>query len=173
MNRRGLRMRAPARRGPAIEQRNPSVLQGVEIIATRIMELRERRTKRVRVGSPADAFLALRPFARKRTEHFLVLTLSAALEVIGIRIVAIGILNSSPVHPREVFWWAIQDNAQAVIVAHNHPFGVCEPSAEDRDMTVRLRQAGRLMGIEVLDHIIFSPRGYFSFQEHAAGSAGA
>ena len=123
------------------------------------MELRERRTKRVRIGSPADAFLALRPFARKRTEHFLVLTLSAALEVIGIRIVAIGILTSSPVHPREVFWWAIQDNAQAVIVAHNHPSGVCEPSAEDRDMTARLREAGRLMGIEVLDHIIFSPRG--------------
>jgi DNA repair protein RadC len=139
----------------------------VEIVATRIMEVRERKARRVRIGSPADAVRALCPYARKRTEHFLVLTLSAVHEVIGIRIVSIGTLNSSPVHPREVFWWAIRDNAQSVIVAHNHPSGICDPSAEDREMTVRLGEAGKLMGIEVLDHIIFSARGYYSFQEGA------
>ena len=129
------------------------------------MEIRERRARRIRVTSPADAAHALRAYARKRTEHFLVLTLSAAHEVLGVRIVSIGILNSSPVHPREVFWWAIRDNAQSVIIAHNHPSGNCEPSAEDREMTARLKEAGKLMGIEVLDHIIFGARGYYSFQE--------
>jgi DNA repair protein RadC len=119
----------------------------------------------MRVGSPADAVRALRPYARKRMEHFLVLTLSAVHEILGIRIVSIGILDSSPVHPREVFWWAIRDNAQSVIVAHNHPSGNCAPSEEDREMTARLKEAGKLMGIEVLDHIIFGARGYYSFQE--------
>lgn len=131
------------------------------------MEIRERRARRIRVACPADAVRALRAYARKRTEHFLVLTLSAAQEVLGVRIVSIGILNSSPVHPREVFWWAIRDNAQSVIIAHNHPSGNCEPSAEDREMTARLKEAGKLMGIEVLDHIIFGARGYYSFQEGA------
>jgi DNA repair protein RadC len=142
----------------------------MEIVATRIMEVRERKARRMRIGSPADAVRALRPYARKRTEHFLVLTLSAVHEVIGIRIVSIGTLTSSPVHPRDVFWWAIADNAQSVIVAHNHPSGSCDPSAEDREMTARLRDAGRLMGIEVLDHIIFSARDSYSFKEGGAAS---
>ncbi len=142
----------------------------MEIIGTRIMEIRERTARRLRVNSPADALRALGRFARKRTEHFLVLTLTAAHDVIGVRIVSVGILNASPAHPREVFWWAISDNAQALIVAHNHPSGNCTPSEEDRRMTARLQEAGRLMGIEVLDHIIVGPRGYFSFQEESVGA---
>ena len=134
------------------------------------MDVRERKIRRLRISSPADAYRALLPYARKRNEHFLVLTLSAAHEVIGIRIVSIGLLNNSLVHPREVFWWAIRDNAESVIAAHNHPSGDMEPSAEDREMTARLMQAGNIMGIRVLDHIIFGRKGYYSCQEGAVTS---
>jgi DNA repair protein RadC len=128
------------------------------------MEVWERKIPRLRICSSSDAYRALHPYAHKRTEHFLVLTLSAIHEVIGIRIVSAGLLNSSLAHPREVFWWAIKDNAESVIVAHNHPSDNLEPSAEDREMTVRLMQAGTLMGIQVLDHIIFGRKGYYSSQ---------
>jgi len=70
------------------------------------------------------------------------------------------------VHPREVFADPITDRACAVVVAHNHPSGNLEPSDEDVDITKRLRQSGDILGIPVLDHLIFSESGYFSFMEH-------
>ena len=83
------------------------------------------------------------------------------------RIVAIGIVNRSLVHPREVFRRAITDNAAAIIVAHNHPSGSLEPSDEDHEVTRRLVEAGQLLGISVLDHLVISREGYFSFLEHS------
>jgi DNA repair protein RadC len=70
------------------------------------------------------------------------------------------------VHPREVFADPITDRACAIIVAHNHPSGKLEPSNEDLDITRRLRQSGEILGIPVLDHLVFSENGYFSFAEH-------
>jgi DNA repair protein RadC len=64
-----------------------------------------------------------------------------------------------------VFWWAIHDNAAALIIAHNHPSGQTEPSAEDREITVTMKDAGRILGIEVLDHIVVAKAGYYSFLE--------
>jgi DNA repair protein RadC len=76
-----------------------------------------------------------------------------------------GLVDRSPVHPREVFADALTDRASGIIVAHNHPAGSLEPSASDEDVTRQLKQAGEIMGIHLLDHIIFNRVTYFSFLE--------
>lgn len=90
----------------------------------------------------------------KPQEHFVVITLDGANRLIEKRIITIGTLNASLVHPREVFADAITDRAAGIIVAHNHPGGTLEPSGPDVVVTKRLRAAGELLGIRLLDHII-------------------
>ena len=90
-------------------------------------------------------------------EHFVVLTLDGAQRLIEKRIVTIGTLNSSLVHPREVFADAITDRAAGIVVAHNHPGGSLYPSGPDLVVTQRLLAAGELLGIKLLDHIIVTP----------------
>lgn len=94
------------------------------------------------------------------------LSLNGAYEISHIRVVSIGLVNRTMVHPREVFAQPVQDRAAAVICAHNHPSGNTEPSKEDEDVTKLLKNAGKLLGIELLDHIIFSTKGYYSFAEN-------
>lgn len=98
-------------------------------------------------------------------EHFVVLCLSARRRVIARETVSIGTLSASLVHPREVFKPAIMANAAAIIIAHNHPSGDFSPSAEDREATKRIMRAGEILGIPLLDHVIVSTAGYFSFRE--------
>jgi DNA repair protein RadC len=93
----------------------------------------------------------------KPQEHFVVLTLDGANRLIEKRIITIGTLNASLVHPREVFADAITDRAAAILVAHNHPGGTLEPSGPDIVVTKRLRAAGELLGIRLLDHVIVTP----------------
>jgi DNA repair protein RadC len=97
-------------------------------------------------------------------EHFRALLLNTKNEVIAREIVSIGTLNSSTVHPRELFKNAIRRNAAAVILLHNHPSGDPTPSQEDLDVTRRLWEAGRIIGIEVLDHLIIGDNKYVSFK---------
>jgi len=85
--------------------------------------------------------------------------------VINVRVVSIGLIDRSPVHPREVFADAVADRASGVIVAHNHPSGSLEPSANDSEVTRQLKAAGQVVGIELLDHIIFNRTNYYSFLE--------
>ena len=125
----------------------------------------ERRREPVRISGPKDTYVALRRYHAKRQEHFLVLTLDGAHQVIAIRIVSIGLVNRTIVAPREVFGPAIKDNACAVILAHNHPSGKLEPSPEDIEITTRLVGAGELLGIEVLDHLIVGKYGFCSLLE--------
>ena len=98
-------------------------------------------------------------------ENFLVVTLSGAHKVLNIHEVTRGIANKVMVHPREVFRRAITDNAVAIIIAHNHPSGQLVPSDEDKAITRRLQDAGELLGITVLDHLILGRDTYFSFVE--------
>ena len=100
----------------------------------------------------------------KRQECFVVLTLDGANRLIDNAIVFQGTLTQSLVHPREIFAKAIEDRAAKIIVAHNHPSGSLEPSPDDIEVTKKLKEAGRLMGIEVLDHIIVSKIGYRSVE---------
>lgn len=99
-------------------------------------------------------------------EHFIALLLDTKHRIIREDNIAIGSLNESVVHPREVFRTAIRESAAKIIFIHNHPSGNPEPSAQDRRLTERLCRTGQLVGIEVLDHLIIGDEGYFSFAEH-------
>jgi len=96
----------------------------------------------------------------KSQEHFVVLTLDGANRLIEKRVITIGTINASLVHPREVFADAITDRAAGIVVAHNHPGGTLEPSGPDIVTTKRLRAAGELLGIRLLDHIIVTATGH-------------
>lgn len=136
-----------------------------EVPKTKMMFIGERKCNPIEIHSPIDTYAALKKFHSKRQEYFIVLTMNGSNTVIAIRIITIGIANRTLVHPREVFIHAIKDNAVGIILAHNHPSGNTNPSTEDRDITDRLVQAGELLGIKVMDHIIFCKAGYFSFLE--------
>jgi DNA repair protein RadC len=118
-----------------------------------------------RIETPADLLPHVRHYADRKQEHFLCASINGANEILNIRVVSIGLIDRSPVHPREVFADALSDRASAVIVAHNHPSGGLEPSPSDIAVTEQLKAAGAIVGIELLDHIIFNRTGYFSFLE--------
>lgn len=118
------------------------------------------------VSSPADVDRILRGrIANLDRENFVVVLLNTKNEVIETPLVSVGTLSASLVHPREVFKPAIRASAASVILAHNHPSGKVEPSREDREVTRRLAEAAKILGIEVLDHIVVGD-GYFSMKEH-------
>ena len=98
-------------------------------------------------------------------EHFFMITLDSKNRTIGYHTISIGSLSSSVVHPREVFKSALLASAAAVIFLHNHPSGDPAPSLEDRECTNRLTQAAKILGIRVLDHVIFGEMDYFSFAD--------
>lgn len=104
-----------------------------------------------------------------RQEWFRILLLNNRKQVIGFETVSVGTLNASLVHPRDVFEKAIRKNASTLILVHNHPSGNPTPSAEDRLLTKRLTEAGALMGIEVIDHLIVGNGTYYSFKEQQTG----
>jgi DNA repair protein RadC len=118
------------------------------------------------IRSPQDVSNLLMPELRDaKKEHLKSLILSTKNQVLKIHTVSIGILDSSLVHPREVFKDAIAASAAAIIVAHNHPSGDPTPSAEDRRITQRLAEAGQILGIELLDHVILGDNRFVSLKE--------
>jgi len=118
-----------------------------------------------RITSAEDVYDELRPFSTKRQEHFLTITLDGASHIINTRTVFIGTLNQSLVHPREVYADAIADRAAGIIIAHNHPSGTLEASRADIQITQRLKEVSKLVGIELLDHVILSKNGFYSFSD--------
>lgn len=106
------------------------------------------------IDSPEAAIAQLADIRDKKQEHFVCLTLDGANRLIAKRIITIGTLTASLVHPREVFADAITDRAASIIVAHNHPSGSLDPSKADREVTKRLQESAQLLGITMLDHII-------------------
>ena len=131
------------------------------------IEYARRRIKPegLKITTPSDVLPLIRHFADRRQEHFLSITINGANEVLNVRVVSIGLVDRSPVHPREVFADALADRASGIVVAHNHPAGNLEPSEHDLDITLQLRKAGEIMGIELLDHIVFNRNSYYSFLE--------
>ena len=119
-----------------------------------------------KISSPSDAVPLLYQYASSKKEHFVSISLNGAHEVLAIQLVSIGSLNRTIVHPREVFAEPLQLHSAGVIVSHNHPSGNTEPSREDIELTERLSEAGRILGISLLDHLITSETGFFSFLEH-------
>lgn len=119
------------------------------------------------IQEAADVIPLISYIADKKQEYFLCISLNGANEVIGNRVVTVGLLNSNQVHPREVFVDAISDRAANVILAHNHPSGALKPSHDDISTTRQLVESGKILGITVLDHIIISKKGYVSLKEKA------
>ena len=118
-----------------------------------------------KITSAGDVYHALAEYSTQNQEHFMLITLDGASKVIEQRVIFIGTLNQSLVHPREVFRPAILDNAAGVIIAHNHPSGTLEASRADIQVTTRLKEVSKLVGIELLDHVIISSQGYYSFSD--------
>jgi len=155
---------------PTLEQ-----LQSIDGIgpakATTILAALEFARRRIRpegfkIGMPPDVLPLIQHFADRKQEHFLCISLNGAHEVIAVRTVSVGLVNKTQVHPREVFADPITDRATAIIIAHNHPTGNVVPSKDDAEITKKLKAAGETLGIKLLDHFIFSLKGYYSFLEN-------
>lgn len=119
--------------------------------------------------APQDVFRRFAARLRRLTqERFLVVLLDGRHRVLGEEVVSQGTLTASLVHPREVFRPALRASAAAVILVHNHPSGDPSPSAEDREVTARLAEAGEILGVRVLDHVVVAERGWVSLREQGA-----
>jgi len=119
-----------------------------------------------KIETPKDVFnLFKNELGDKKREHFKLLSLNSRNRLINIDDISIGTLNASLVHPREVFLAAIKNSAASIILVHNHPSGDPTPSKDDIEITKRIIEAGKIMGIDVLDHIIISKSKVFSFKE--------
>ncbi len=119
----------------------------------------------LKIKFPADILPLIQHYGDRKQEHFICVSINGANEVMNVRVVTIGLVNKSHVHPREVFADVIAERASAVIVAHNHPNGDLMPSNEDIQITKRLKEAATILGLNLLDHIIFNTKGYYSFAE--------
>jgi len=138
----------------------------VNIISLKMVKERSILYSNRKISSPSDAADLLRPFLQESDREMLVVCcLDTKNQPTFINIASIGTLNSSLVHPREVFKAAILSNAASVIIAHNHPSGDSSPSNEDITITTRLKDAGKIIGIDVIDHIVIGFDNYVSLKE--------
>jgi DNA repair protein RadC len=119
----------------------------------------------IRIHCPTDIFTMVRHYADRKQERFISISLNGAHEVIAVRVVTVGLVNRTIVHPREVFADPISDRSCAICVCHNHPSGDLFPSPEDDEVTYNLEKAAGLLGIKFLDHLIFSPAAFFSYRQ--------
>ena len=123
--------------------------------------------KVIRFSDPqAVANIYIPILGHRKKESFYVILLDSAMQKVQDLEITRGILNASLVHPREVFSPAIRNSARGIIILHNHPSGVLEPSDEDIRITSRLAESGKILEIPVFDHLIITSKGYYSFKEH-------
>ena len=130
------------------------------MVAEAAAEIRARR-----VQTPDDVLDHVKQYRAATQEHFLVLTLDGAHQVINTHVVTKGLVNRTVVHCREVYRAAILDNAVAIICVHNHPSGNLVPSDEDNGVTKSVKAAGEVVGIKMLDHVIIAAGGEYSYLE--------
>ncbi len=141
--------------------------KGLDLVRIRMAPDRTLKTQEP-VSTPIEAVdLITREFGDLDREVFMALNLTCHLQVINMNICSMGTLNYTIVHPREVFKTSILSNASAVLLIHNHPSGILEPSKEDIDLTERMVSAGKILGIDVLDHLIIGTKekAYTSLRE--------
>ena len=139
--------------------------KAAQIVAAFELARRFQGPRRFPIRGPEDVLPYVRHIAHRKQEHVLCLTLNGAGEVIEVHEITVGLVNTSQIHPREVFAPAIADRAAAVILVHNHPSGNLTPSREDLAITRQMVEAGKLLGIDVLDHIILTRDGFLSLKE--------
>jgi DNA repair protein RadC len=138
--------------------------KALQIIA--VIELGNRfiQNEKTEILSAKDIWLLCTDIKDSKKEHFSVFYLDAQKRLIERQIISIGTLDTSLVHPREVFEPAIGFHSASIIIAHNHPSGELEPSNEDIEVTKRLKEAGELLGVELDDHVIISSKNFYSFK---------
>ena len=122
--------------------------------------------KGIKIKTPEDLIPFVTHYTLTKQEHFLSVMLSGANEIIDIHVASVGTVNYTVVHPREIFSLAVKENASSLIFCHNHPSGSVTPSNEDIETTRRLVEAGEIIGIPVIDHLILTQDSHFSFFEH-------
>jgi DNA repair protein RadC len=155
-----------------VEVRELLEIEGVEpamaAVVLAALELPRRRIhpKGLRISWTTDILPHIRHVCASKQEHLICVSLNGANEVLGVRTVTIGLADRVHIHAREVFADPITDRATAVIIAHNHPSGDVNPSEDDRIITRELELAGKLLGIQLLDHLIFNERHHYSFLEN-------
>ncbi len=115
--------------------------------------------------SPKTVWDELKDVRCQKKEHFVIFYLDTRNQEIEREIISIGSLNANLVHPREVFEPAIKHTAAQILIAHNHPSGNTDPSEEDIEITKKLVEAGKILGIEIIDHVVVSSESYYSFKE--------
>ena len=120
---------------------------------------------KIEILSAKDVWKLCGDINDSKKENFLAFYLDTQNHLIERQIISVGTLNTSLVHPREVFEPAIALHSASIIIAHNHPSGDLDPSVEDRKITEKLIESGKILGIEIIDHIILSRAGYLSFQQ--------
>lgn len=127
----------------------------IDIVSIKMVKEKSISYENRKISSPDDAqYLCRRFLDELDREQLIVVSLDTKNQPTSINVASIGSLNSSIVHPREVFKVAILSNANSIIIAHNHPSGDPTPSKEDISITQRLKEAGKLIGIDLIDHII-------------------
>lgn len=138
----------------------------VDIVSIKLVKESSFLYENRKVTSPSDAIELFRRFlSESDREQFIVCCMDIKNQSTSIKVVSIGTLNSSLVHPREVFKAAILANSASIIVVHNHPSGDPTPSKEDINITVRLKEAGKIIGVDIIDHIIIGDDTYVSLKE--------
>ncbi|HUX35909.1 MAG TPA: DNA repair protein RadC [Candidatus Paceibacterota bacterium] len=136
-----------------------------QIIAVLELGKRLHLNQNPEILSAEDVWKLCADIRESKKEHFIAFYLDTQNRLIERQIISIGTLNASLVHPREVFEPAVRLSVASIIVAHNHPSGEIKPSDEDREVTKRLSEAGKLLGITLTDHVIVTKPGHLSFQQ--------
>jgi DNA repair protein RadC len=134
-------------------------------VRTKLVIEGDSEYKPLRFTTPAEVYHAFKNLGESDKERFYSIHLDNKNKVLGVEMVSQGCLDSSPVHPREVYKSALLSSAASIIFVHSHPSGEPDPSISDRAITEQLVRAGRLMGINVLDHVIIGRDGYYSFSD--------
>lgn len=153
--------------GPAKALQLKACLEISRRVIKEDVTIENRRNKSKTVASAQDVFAVVSPQVNNfNKENFFVISFDNRNRVLGVDKIAVGTVNANLVHPRETFDAAIRRNATHIAVAHNHPSGDPQPSEADITVTKRLTEAGQLMGIQLLDHVIFSKTQVYSFKEN-------
>ena len=136
------------------------------------MHVRLEKTQKIKVKLPEDLFSIMQRVLLRESrigrerEHFWVIGLAASAKIAYIELISLGSLSATTVTPLEVFNLAVQKKTPRIVLVHNHPGGSLKPSEQDKDITKRIFEGGEILGIEVLDHLIISEQGFYSFLDN-------
>lgn len=150
-----------------MKEKNNKPLKRINVVSIKMVRESSVLYNMRRISEPKDIVDLGKKFLDELDrEELIVACLNAKNEVNSVNIVSIGSLNNSIVHPREVFKTAILSNAASIVMIHNHPSGYVTPSKEDKEITLRIKESGIILGIKLLDHIIIGNDTYYSFKEY-------